>query len=265
MQSTRNQRVLLFAVVISLVSLIVLCIISYFFIDQPVFEWLVKNNSGFKKGLFLKGFEMFGRAWLLIWLLLCWVFLADKRRPAAIGIIALFLLAFSVIPAKALIKRSRPDDIIRIRNGQEISTDIAHRCSFPSGDTASVFSVVTAVAPLLSLPVVIGIYSVAFCIGVLRVLSFAHFPSDIFAGAALGIFSGYLSYRLYPFMVKKIDLTSLINRKFALFGIILIPVIVALSEGPRELYIFLLFYPPLVIIVYLIFRCYRLIKLYNMR
>ena len=61
--------------------------------------------------------------------------------------------------------------------------------SFPSGHTAATFAVATVLAKRF--PVLAPIWlSIAVFVGISRILRGAHFPTDIFAGAILGLLSG---------------------------------------------------------------------------
>ncbi len=68
----------------------------------------------------------------------------------------------------------------------------ASLASFPSGHTITVFATAWALAlflPRLRWP----LYAVACLVGISRVVIGAHYPSDVFAGAAIGVFSAMLT------------------------------------------------------------------------
>lgn len=98
------------------------------------------------------------------------------------------LLAYAIeLPVYAVLKnsirRTRPCHGLQ---GLDALINPSDRFSFPSGHTAAacVFATLVAVfVPMLAVPAFIG----AGMIGLSRVLLGVHYPSDILAGAALGV------------------------------------------------------------------------------
>jgi undecaprenyl-diphosphatase len=74
--------------------------------------------------------------------------------------------------------------------------------SFPSGHAAFYFAIATVVY-LYNKRVGISFLIAAFLISIARVFSGIHWPSDILAGAAIGIFSGWLINIIYSKFFKK--------------------------------------------------------------
>jgi len=240
-------------VIMTVVGLSVLSILSFVFWDQNILAWQRQNLDHFSKPLFVKGLVQLGKAWLLIWLLLCWVLLAKCRRKASIAMIALFLLIFTVLPLKIITHRPRPRDVIKNHTQIDNGSYFFYSWSFPSGDTASAFAVAAAISPFIGWFARSIAFALAGCVGVFRVVSFSHYFSDIFAGAAVGIIVAYLAYRLVvsrPFLRR--DLAKSLNPRIALAGIIIIPAMAGVFNGIDDLYIFSIFYPPLVIALYLL-------------
>jgi membrane-associated phospholipid phosphatase len=107
-----------------------------------------------------------------------------------------------------------------------------------------VFAAGTVVASSAVWPAAIGI---AFCcgaVGVLRVVELAHYPSDVFGGAALGVFCGWIAIRI---MSNKPQLENILRgreRMLSLIGVFLIPVLIWFFQGVDELKILLEFYLP---------------------
>ncbi|MGA2916561.1 MAG: phosphatase PAP2 family protein [Sedimentisphaerales bacterium] len=251
-RSSEKKR--LFVVILLTTGLALLGIASYFFLDERVVAWLVQNPSYFKKTLLIKAVVQLGKVWLPVWLLLCWALLAGRRQETMIALIALFLLVFSLQPLKVITQRPRPRDVIEHSEVND-KPEIFHNCSFPSGDTASVFAVAVAISPFIGWFAGSIVFVLAVCVGALRVVSFAHYPSDVFAGAAIGVLSGYLAYYLFmsvPFL--KINLVKLLSFRNVLLGVIIIPAVVVLFGGLNNFLVFLEFYPPIVIVLYLLYK-----------
>jgi undecaprenyl-diphosphatase len=130
-----------------------------------------------------------------LWLLIAGVLAASggkqARRAAADGLIAIAIAsALANGPAKWLVRRRRPSPgfaapLIRLPPST----------SFPSGHSASAFAFATAASaevPILAAPLVPLAATVAYS----RVHAGVHWPSDVAAGAAIGIGSGVLTVRL---------------------------------------------------------------------
>jgi undecaprenyl-diphosphatase len=113
------------------------------------------------------------------------------RRAAERGLIALALAAAVANgPAKLLVRRRRP-----FRHSRPALIRIPRSTSFPSGHSATAFAFATgAVAELPPLaPVLIPL---AGAVAYSRVHTGVHYPSDVMAGAAIGVGSGALATRL---------------------------------------------------------------------
>ena len=108
-----------------------------------------------------------------------------------------FLFTFGVRTIlKDIINRYRP---YMYFEGFLISNDFYN--SFPSGSTALAFLPATFLSVTFSvefpnspwkIPVIIGSYTLAICIGATRIFSGTHFLTDVLAGAVIGIFFGWV-------------------------------------------------------------------------
>jgi membrane-associated phospholipid phosphatase len=121
----------------------------------------------------LKGVRVFGKAEILF--VLGFLLAIHRRKQTAVcACIAVLLAGLIVTPAKLIVGRPRPDR--------------SSNTSFPSGDVASLTAFVVPIAATFP-----AVRSVAFAcvvtVGAVRVANGFHFPSDIFAGIAIGIFS----------------------------------------------------------------------------
>lgn len=179
-----------------LVSLIVLsaagAVLSFILFDEPVVNRLLRQPDTWYKIGWVNAFRQIGKAYVLIWLLLLWSCVTNRWRSTVVAIVALVLVSLSVGPLKLAVPRDRPNRplIIAAQAEAQGQNDPPQPVSFPSGDTADVFAVATVVmflAPGVWAP---GFFAAAGAIGLLRVISLAHYPSDVFAGALIGLLAG---------------------------------------------------------------------------
>ncbi|HEY7961740.1 MAG TPA: phosphatase PAP2 family protein [Solirubrobacteraceae bacterium] len=112
------------------------------------------------------------------------------QRAAARGILAIAVAAAVANgPAKLLARRRRPS-----RRSPPTLIPMPRSTSFPSGHSAAAFAFATgacAELPVLA-PVLVPL---AGAVAYSRVHTGVHYPSDVVAGAAIGIGSGVLAKR----------------------------------------------------------------------
>jgi undecaprenyl-diphosphatase len=104
------------------------------------------------------------------------------KRGVEICLIALIVRFPIVTVLKELIKRARPDPSF---DGY----------SMPSGHAAFFFALATGVY-LYNKKMGVVFYLVALVVAIMRVIEGAHYFSDVFVGAALGILLTYFATRL---------------------------------------------------------------------
>ena len=120
----------------------------------------------------------------------------STRRAALRGMAAVSLASASAnLVGKTVIRRQRPGvvDIPLIRQLHRVPDS----SSFPSGHAASAAAFATGVAlenPYLALPVA----ALAAGVAASRVVTGVHYPTDVVAGAAVGVAAGLLTTRWWP-------------------------------------------------------------------
>jgi undecaprenyl-diphosphatase len=115
------------------------------------------------------------------------------QRAAGRGIVAVAIAAAVANgPAKLLVRRRRP-----LWSSRPTRIRMPRSTSFPSGHSATAFAFATgacAELPVLA-PVLLPL---AGAVAYSRVYTGVHYPSDVAAGAGIGIGSGVLALRLTP-------------------------------------------------------------------
>jgi membrane-associated phospholipid phosphatase len=133
----------------------------------------------------------YSRLWLLIAGALAALGGRRGRKAAERGLIAIAIAAAVANgPAKLLARRRRPSS-----SSRPALIRIPRSTSFPSGHSAAAFAFVTgACAELPELAP--ALVPLAGAVAYSRVHTGVHYPSDVAAGAAIGVGSGALAARL---------------------------------------------------------------------
>lgn len=244
----RSDLVILIAIVV----LGLVAALSYFFLDARIISSLCQGPNNWHNNYWVEAFKYLGKTWVPIWLLLVWIRVSNRLRPALTGLLALLLLVPIVPPLKVLVGRPRPREVIAASSGAQENNGLDQSLSFPSGDTATVFAVATALAAFVGWYLIPVFFTLAAGIGFLRVAVLAHYPSDVFAGAAVGIFCGWLALQIGRRWVSLESPRFNWCRGTAVLGVILIPFLIGLFEGVNDLLIFLKTYVVLTAGIYLI-------------
>jgi undecaprenyl-diphosphatase len=170
---------------------------SYFFVDSMVSGWLQNHPNTWHSNEWVNAYRQLGKAGVPIWLLLAWGCLTDRWRPTAVTLAALVLVSVSVAPLKAVVRRCRPSAVVAASRQSLSLQDITWRekVSFPSGDTAVAFAVATTLSSSLGRLWAPAFFAAAGAIGLFRVTALAHYPSDVMAGALIGVLCGVYGMR----------------------------------------------------------------------
>jgi len=225
-------------------------VLSYFLLDKHVLSWFGQPFSWWYSA-WVKVISLLGKALVLIWLLLNWSWATGKLRPLLIGLLALLIVSAILFPSKLLIRRPRPQDLIENHSRARAKSALTRSWSFPSGDAATVFAIATTIAPSIRWPWMLILFIVSSSVSFLRIPVLAHYPSDVFAGAALGIFCGWLALQIT-------DQSSLLDshrfkfrRGTVVLAAVLVLLLISLSENTDDILIFLKTYGVLTAGIYL--------------
>ncbi len=177
---------------------------SYLLVDSTVSGWFQNPRNTWHQNVWVSAFRQLGKAGVPIWLLLVWGCLTDRWRPTAVTLAALVLVGVSVSPLKAIVRRCRPSTVIAAFEQSLPLQDIPwhEKGSFPSGDAAAAFAVATTLSSSLGGLWWIILFAAASAIGLFRVTGLAHYPSDVLAGALIGVLSGVYAMR---WMARRYD------------------------------------------------------------
>jgi len=181
------------------IILIEVTIVSYLFFDQRVIPWLYEHPNSWHHQPWLDGLRQLGKAYIPIWLLLLWTCISDRWRPTVVTWVALLLVCLTVCPLKLLVHRPRPQRPASVSGqleGKERHISLPVGLSFPSGDTAAVFAIATVLSLSAASPWALAFFLPAGLVGLLRVTALHHYPSDVMAGAAIGVLCGYVAVQV---------------------------------------------------------------------
>lgn len=140
----------------------------------------------------------------IFWILLAVIFLFFKKTRKTglmMGVALLCGLIVGNLTLKPLIHRIRPYDL---NPDAVLLIDRLSDFSFPSGHTLSSFEGATVLMirdKRFGIPAMV----LAVCIALSRLYLYVHYPTDVLAGAILGIGFGFLAVALVNAVQKKIN------------------------------------------------------------
>lgn len=137
-----------------------------------------------------------------IWILIMIVLLITHKYRK-VGVTLLLGLAMEVLVCnlmlKPLVARVRPCDV---NTAVQLLVSRPTDFSFPSGHSASSFAAASALL-FEKHPLRIPAFVLATAIAFSRLYLYVHFPSDVLAGALLGIVLGYLAHLMTKPLLSK--------------------------------------------------------------
>lgn len=153
-------------------------------IDNKIINFIERNFHNKKVDIFMKIITFLGD-YGLIWLsVILYLILNNYNQQAKATIIALIATIFSnELVLKNCFKRARPAHKNKYDN---MVINVPKSFSFPSGHTATAFSVVATTYTLCDKPIFIISLVSATLIAFSRVYLRVHYLSDVIAGALLG-------------------------------------------------------------------------------
>ena len=141
--------------------------------------------------LFVSSLGNYGAIWIA---LAAALLIAPGLKRSGLAVSAALLIDFVIVNLilKPWVGRERPCDLT-------VPEDMLLACltdhSFPSGHTAAAFAASVALFACHRKAGTIALF-LAFLMGFSRLYLFVHYPTDVLAGALLGVLFGLIGYRL---------------------------------------------------------------------
>lgn len=180
-------------------------------LDFSVLYWIQENiRTEWLDSLcaFLSWAFELGIPWLILGVVL---FCFKKTRAAGVILVAAVVLTFffNELAIKNAVNRERP---FTIDPTIPLAIEKPTSYSFPSGHTASCFA---AAGALMFTHKKIGIPLIFFAVimGLSRMYLFVHFPTDVIAGAALGLLMAWVTVLIFRELKYDQKLTDLDLRR----------------------------------------------------
>jgi membrane-associated phospholipid phosphatase len=235
-----------------IVFLGVMAVLSCLFFDGRIISRFSHYSFQWNKNTWLEAFRYLGKTWALIWCLLVWFWISNRLKPVLIGLLALLLLAPVVPSLKVIVGRPRPREVLATQANAENNSVRLRGHSFPSGDTASAFAVATVLAFFFRWLWVPIFFVVGIGVGFFRMTDLAHYPSDVFSGAAIGILAGWLALYIIRRWILLDTLQLPYFRTISLLGLFVTIPLVWVFKGFNHFLLFLKTYVLLAVGIYLI-------------
>lgn len=186
-------------------------------LDTSIFFWFnSKHNSFFDTVMYWASHDYF---WIWLYLIfLGFVFTVYKRRTLIILPIVALMVVVSDQSANVLKKsvgRYRPSHNLAIQEQVHLNPHVitatndgrGGKYGFVSSHASNVFALAFFLSMLLMkryryFPLLIFLW--AAMVGYSRIYNGVHYPADVLGGAFVGILSGFLAYRLWKYIEKKL-------------------------------------------------------------
>jgi membrane-associated phospholipid phosphatase len=197
--------------ILSIIWIITLSILLYIFGDNKIL-WSINNTNTNFLDRFNAALSGFGRGDILAIFFIIFFCIPELRTKKYVFSSGLYgiIASVTIFGLKHLIARPRPLSVFSTRLHIVHFLDNAFEYSMPSGHTAGAFSFAAFI--LFSyqkyLPKYAGIilFVLAAGCGISRVYLAQHYISDVIAGSIVGLFIGFVSYKLSDHFFKPAEI-----------------------------------------------------------
>ena len=234
----------------------VLMALAYVWLDGPAHLRYGDEGHFWRRFPWTKAYQQLGKTWAAFWLLIVIAWVRKRPRMLVAALLALALMAAAVGSAKIAVRRPRPGD-----SKETVAASLRERrvpsYGFPSGDTAAAFALAAVAASFLASGWRVLPFAMAAGVGVVRVMTHRHFPSDVVGGAMVGLACAWVAMGLAPRIRRHIPARWWPRRRTLFWIAVILPIVLALYEGIKYRYRFVLFlgaFGPLVVVVLLAAR-----------
>jgi len=174
----------------------------YVLFDKSGTTWALAHTYAWRDTFLFTAFKQLGKSWPFLLVLFVWAIVGKGKRALLVTMLALVIASVSVAVIKEATQRVRPGEVMVGHKSEPGPTPFAD-LSFPSGDAAATFAIAFALVPFLGAPWRVALFVIAAAVSVGRVFSLKHYPSDVTAGAALGILCALTALALHQWWERR--------------------------------------------------------------
>lgn len=172
-------------------------------LGSPTWDWLWVNITEKRNHIPLMLFLLF----------LVYKTLGLRKFAISTVIIALMIVFTDQMTnlAKHSFLRPRPCKVDLLSTQIRFLVDYCSNYGFFSGHSSNSMAIAILCASLLKPKYPKAIYPLliwAFCMGYSRIYVGVHYPGDVLTGFTFGLLSGFIFYKLYEFLIRRLDLLN---------------------------------------------------------
>lgn len=158
--------------------------------EVKILDYIQDHFRSRAMDLIMLGFTNFGVIFMGMVFAYALLYYDDRLRVIlCLGAATVLKVLITDLLMKPFSDRDRPF----VKTGREPVGRKPQDQSFPSGHTSGSFAILTAWY-LMGMPYIPVLAVTAFCISVSRMYLYVHWPTDVLAGYAVGILSGWMAY-----------------------------------------------------------------------
>ena len=172
--------------------------------DAGVLLWIQENLRSDALTVIMKGFSVFGSYG--IGMIAVTAILLIPRKTRRTGVTSGLALIFGALAVNVILKPLvvRPRPYVTLDDLEPLMKEMKDPHSFPSGHTQAAFALAVSVCLVLRKKL-LSVLALAFAVimGFSRLYVGAHYPSDVIAGALVGIAAAFAGYGILRLIDRK--------------------------------------------------------------